>query len=167
MTMSASLSIVGNPIENQPSTCVLTVSNSGVANVNVTGISPRMDRQSGHRPVKFGEVFAAPGFSLSTSNSINQMSVSVAAGGSTVFSFSVIAFGGAVGTGLPVQPENLFYITADVVSDDGSEFSAPAQAYAPANPQFGQPPGSPPNANPAVFGGELQFNQASNSALAF
>lgn len=160
MAMSATLQMVGNPIVGQPSTFVLTVSNSGGATVNVIGINPRATQVGA--PLNFSPVFAAPGFSGVNPGTNNEFIVPVLASGSATFTFSVVCMGQQASTGLPAQPSNQFYITADVNSDDGSQFAPASMPYFPANAQFGVG-GSANNVSKV---GQLQFNQGANTVLA-
>lgn len=164
MAMTATISVVGNAIMNQPNTCVVTVSNSGGSNVNVTGISPWVYNSQGATlvgaPVRVSDVFVAPGTN-SAGSGTNQLKVAVTAGGTATFIFSVVAYGPSVSSGFLAQPSQQYLVGADIVSDDGSEFAVSyPQIYAPALPGRGQAGGNTPD---ATAKGEMQFNQGANS----
>lgn len=163
MAMYATLSIVGNPIVNQPSTCVLVVTNTGASTVNVTGISPKVLPVGS--PVRVSAVQVAPQ-TANASVGGSQVQVAVLASSTATFTFQVIAYGHAVSTGTAADASGSYLIGADISADDPSYFSPVPQVLAPANPAFGQPPGSPPNVAPPAYGGELQFNRPSNTVLA-
>lgn len=161
MTMSATLQVVGNVIQGQPVTCIVTVSNSSGASVNVTSVQPKI--RPINSPFITTAVVASPQQSLANAGA-SQFNVAVPAAGSTVFAFQAVALGPMVATGQQQQGSTPATVTTDITSSDGSVISPVPQWLAPANPQFGQPPGSPPNASFA-FGGSLQFNQGKNSSL--
>lgn len=160
MALTASLQVVGNVIANRPSTCVLTVSNSGVDAVNVTSIQPTVSPSGG--PFVIGPITVSPAQALASTSGMQQQ-VAVPGGGSVSFPFSVVAYSGSVETGLPQQPSLAWTLGANCTGSDGSVFSPQPQFVAIAQPQFGQPPGSPPNVSSSR--GELQFNLGSNSAF--
>lgn len=161
--LTAALQVVGNVIQNQPVTCVVTVSNSGAASVNVTSVVPKLTPNNG--PYKATAVAVPPSQAVAATSG-SQQQVAVGAGASVVFTFQVVPLGATVATGQPQQGSRAALVEAVVTSDDGFTCTSVPQWLAPAGPQFGQPPGSPPNASPGAYGGMLQFNRGTNSAMA-
>lgn len=168
MAMTAALTVVGNCIVNSPTTCTITISNSGGSAVNVTSIQPKVflgdtviNPIAG--AVSFSPIFVPVGQAIANTAGF-QNSIQVGAGGSATVSFQLVVLGPVKDVGM-AQGGPAFYVSADINSDDGSVFSPIPQALAVAKPQFGEPRPIP-NASATQFGGALQFNQGGNSALA-
>ncbi len=162
VALTAAVAIVGNPIINQPVTCVLTVSNPNADAVNVTSITPKVTPIGA--PLYISPVFIPTGQAVVANPGVSQMAVSILGGASATFTFQVAVLGPAVQTGLPQQAANSFVVSAECLDSNGFVFSPIPQTLVLATPRFGAAGGSPPNVNPATHGG-LQFNLGSNSAL--
>lgn len=122
MAMTATISALPTTVLiNQPSNMTLTISNSGGAAVNVTGIQPTV--------IPTGATFAAAGVGV-PAISVG-VPVSVPASGSLVFPFSVVFFAPSTG---PIGAGNGTYSVGAVCeTSDGSVFS-PTAATVTVNP---------------------------------
>lgn len=170
MAMSATISVPGNVIANQPFTAVILISNSGASAVNVTSIAPKVfvpgtvtltNQSSG--PVQFSPVFVPVGTAV-TSTTGMQSSIQVTAGGTAYVTFQGVVLSP---TDMAAQAANggaSYQVSADIAADDGTVFSPPAVPLAVAAVQNGRP-SPPPNSTATTYGGALQFNLGTNSAL--
>lgn len=146
---------------------VLTVLNSGGAQVNVNSIQPFVTNASGAPlnscPFNIG-IVTAPGSAPSVPVAGGtQFSVPVPAGGSTVFTFNIQFFAPAIAPSGFATATPSFLVSANVQTSDGSVFVPPPLTVALNQPTWGVP-GSPPNVVPVT--GQLMFSAPASSALA-
>lgn len=113
MAITASVALSSATAKPEQKVAVaLTVSNSGGSAVNVTGIIPLMGPAGSTKEttsVALGKPALGPG-----------MPVSVAAAGSTVFAYDIIAHSPTSGYGLAMPAEQVYDVGATVYTSDGS-----------------------------------------------
>jgi hypothetical protein len=113
MAVTASIALGSSTLyPEQQTTATLTVSNSGGAAVLVTGIQPTCT-PSGLTNQAVAVALGNPPFG----GAFNQ---SVAASGSTTFSFGVVAHAPTSGYGLAEPSQQLYSVGATVYTNDGS-----------------------------------------------
>jgi hypothetical protein len=143
---------------------MLAVINPTGAAINVTSINPTVRTPSG---VAASANIVGPFASTTTSVPQvggSQFNVQVPANSTVNFPFQISFFGTALAGSGPATPTPVFSVGCDCYGSDAATFSAPPLTVSLNRPNFGPPPGVPPNKAPVVPGG-LDFSTPANSGL--
>lgn len=165
MAMTSTLTQSQTAQMGMPTNFVVAITNGGAGTVVVKSVTPTVTRPDGVRfdACAISPLMASPSLSSALVGA-SQFNVSVTAGATVYFSFSVCFFGPAISGG-PTAPNMQFLVDCFCSYDDATSSGCLSAKLVNLNqPQFGPAPGAPPNPAPAI--GQLDFQTPASSALA-
>lgn len=165
MAMTSTLTQSQTAQMGLPTNFVLAITNGGGAAVVVKSITPTVTRADGvkYDGCAISQMMASPSLSSALVGA-SQFNVSISAGATTYFAFSICFYGPAISGG-PTAPNQQFLVDCFCSYDDATSSGCLSAKLVNLNqPQFGPAPGAPPNPVPAI--GQLDFQTPASSALA-